>query len=51
MSYPGELRAAVSHYNKWLHTRIWDDAITEVMGDPRVEPGARVTPVGVAGGS
>jgi len=50
MSYPGELRAAVSHYNKWLHTRIWDDAITEVMTDPRVEPGARVTPVGVAGG-
>lgn len=31
-SYAGRLRNRASRYNAWLHTRLWGDAIEEVMG-------------------
>jgi GT2 family glycosyltransferase len=41
MSYPSEVRAAMSRYNRWLHTQLWDPVITDVMADPAFHP-ARV---------
>ena len=41
MSYPSDLRAAMSRYNRWLHTELWDPVITDVMSEPSFHP-ARV---------
>jgi GT2 family glycosyltransferase len=30
-SYPSELRQATTHYNRWLHTHLWDKQIQAVM--------------------
>lgn len=38
MSYAGELRSSVAHYNQWLHTRTWDGRIAELMSDPSSSP-------------
>ncbi len=42
MSYPSAMRTLVGCYNRWLHTELWDDTITELMADPRFAPTTQV---------
>jgi GT2 family glycosyltransferase len=39
-SYPTPARVANGQFNRWLHTHLWNDAITALMSDPSVEPGS-----------